>query len=264
MGKGFDKSFPPMRLESRLTIEEKEEIQKALQRKSKDIAFQEGFDYKHQNPYHDKLEEFGQFVMRDEESEKFQGKWNSDVFERQAPLCVEIGTGYGHFMLEYCANNPEINFVGMDYRFKRSFNLARKLAEHPYGNFRYLRAKGERLAFIFGEAEVDRLFYFFPDPWRKKKHHKKRLFQRPFLEACYKVLKPGGKLYVKTDHDNYAEWMIEVMNQCELFDIELATRDLRDEFPEHFLASFQTKFEKIFLKKGEAIKAFVLTSKKES
>lgn len=253
-----------MRLESRLTPEEKAEIQSALERKRQDIAFREGFDYKHQNPYHDKLEEYGDFVMRDSDAEKYRGRWNQDVFHRSLPLCAEIGTGYGHFMLDYCEKNPEVNFVGMDYRFKRSFNLARKLAEHPHQNFRYLRAKGERLEFIFGESELDKLFYFFPDPWRKKRHHKKRLFQLPFLEACQKVLKPGGELLIKTDHEGYAEWMIEVMNQTPGFEITLATRDIRNEHPEHFLASFETKFEKIFLKKGEPIKAFVLRSLKEA
>lgn len=253
-----------MRLESRLSQEEKDLIQYAFTKKKQDIAFKKGFTYLHKNPYHDKLEDYGEFVLRDQESEGFAGKWNQQVFKKQAPLYAEVGTGYGHFMLDYCLKNPDINFVGMDYRFKRSFNLARKLAEHPHQNFRYLRAKGERLEFIFGKSELDRLFYFFPDPWKKKRHHKKRLFQRPFLEACYQVLKPGGELFIKTDHAQYAEWMIEVMNQCELFDVTLASRDLRKEFPDHFLASFETKFEKIFLKKGDPIKAFVLRSLKEA
>ena len=253
-----------MKLESRLTAEEKEEISKALERKRQDMAYQKDFHYKHRNPYHDKLEEFENFVLRDEQAEEFYGRWNEAIFGRQAPLYAEIGTGYGHFMLEFCEKNPDINFVGMDYRFKRSFFLAKKLSQHPTQNFRYLRAKGERLEFMFAENEVDRLFYFFPDPWPKKRHQKKRLFQKPFLDACYKVLKPGGELMVKTDHEGYGEWMIEVMNNSEFFSVELATRDLRGEHPDHFLASFNTKFEKIFLKRETPIKAFVLKSTKES
>lgn len=253
-----------MRLESRLTPEEKELISKALQRKSQDMAFREDFEYVHHNPYHDRLEEFDKFVMRDQESEKYAGRWNKDVFKREGSLCAEIGSGYGEFMLDFCLKNPDHNFVGMDYRFKRSFTLAHKLAKHPHQNFRYLRAKGERIEYIFSESELDKIFYFFPDPWRKKRHHKKRLFQQPFLEAAYKVLKPQGELLIKTDHEGYGEWMIEVMNQSELFEVELATRDLYQEFPSHYLASFQTKFEKIFLKKETNIKAFVLRSKKEA
>lgn len=229
--------------------------------------YQADFQYSHKNPYHDKLTEFDEFVMRDNESESYIGKWNDQVFKREAPLCVEIGTGYGHFMHDYCEKNPEVNFIGMDFRFKRSYNLARKLAEHPTKNFKYLRARGERIEFMFKEGEVDRLFYFFPDPWPKKRHHKKRLFQQPFLQAAYKVLRPGGTLFVKTDHSGYAEWMIEHMDKpeaLELFDIKLKTLDLYNEAPDHFLASFQTKFEKIFLKKEEPIKAFELVSKKQA
>jgi tRNA (guanine-N7-)-methyltransferase len=224
------------------------------------------FKYSHKNIYHDKLEDFADFVYRDDEAEIFRGNWNKEIFKREAPLCAEVGTGYGHFMMEYCENNPDINFVGMDYRFKRSFALAKKLSLHPTKNFRYLRAKGERLNYLFGDNEVDRLFYFFPDPWPKARHHKKRLFQLPFLKAAYQVLKPGATLFVKTDHDGYADWMEEVMNSPEvkeMFDVTLSTRDLRVEHPEHFLSSFKTKFEKIFVAKGIPIKAYTLVSKKK-
>ena len=82
-----------------------------------DHSFLENFKYKHRNPYHEKLEEFSEFVMRDEEAEVFRGKWNRDVFKRDAPVVVEVGSGYGHFMREYCEKNPDVNFVGIDYRF---------------------------------------------------------------------------------------------------------------------------------------------------
>lgn len=229
-----------------------------------DHTFNEDFKYTTKNPYHDKLAEFDGFVFRDHEAEENKGKWSSEVFKREAPLCLEVGSGYGQFMRDYCEKNPEVNFVGLDYRFKRCFELAQKLAKHPNKNFRYLRAKGERVEFMFNPGEVDRIFYFFPDPWPKARHNKKRLFQEPFLQSAYKILKPGGKLLVKTDHDEYAEWMKEVMAESELFNVTFATDDLHKEYPEHFLADFPTKFEKIFLKKGINIKAFVLESKKES
>ena len=202
--------------------------------------------------------------MRDDEAEVYSGKWNKEIFKREAPLYLEIGSGYGHFMMDYCEKNPDINFVGLDYRFKRSFELAKKLNNHPTKNFRYLRAKGERVEFLFDKNELDRIFYFFPDPWPKTRHHKKRLFQEHFLQRAYKSLKPGGEIYIKTDHDGYAEWMSEVIQNNELFECTLNTFNLRDEYPEHFLASFQTKFEKIFINKGIKIKAFVLKSKKVS
>ncbi len=227
-----------------------------------DKTYSDEFSYSHKNPYHDKLTEFEDFVMRDHESEENQGKWNSEVFKREAPLCLEIGSGYGHFMMEFCENHPEVNYVGLDYRFKRSYALAKKLSRHPYKNFRYLRAKGERINQMFNDSELDKVFYFFPDPWPKARHHKKRLFQKPFLERAYQTLKPGGYLFVKTDHDGYAQWMQEVIDDQDLFTLEMSSKDLWNEYPDHFLASFKTKFEKIFLEKNINIKAFVLKSNK--
>lgn len=229
-----------------------------------DKSFQEDFQYSHKNPYHDKLGQFDHFVLRDHDAEANKGNWNKNIFGRENPLVLEIGSGYGHFMMDYCLKNPEHNFVGLDYRFKRSFELAKKLDKHPHKNFRYLRAKGERIEFMFAENELDKMFYFFPDPWPKTRHHKKRLFQQNFLERAYKVLKPGGIFYIKTDHDGYGEWMKEVILNQNLFDVELMTTDLWNEVSDHFLVSFKTKFEKIFLEQGVNIKAFVLKSKKQA
>ncbi len=225
-----------------------------------DYTYSPEFRYKSRNPYNDKLAGFTDFVMRDNDAEAFSGRWGQDVFGRQSPLCVEIGTGYGDFMIDYCARYPHVNFVGMDYRFRRSFELARKLSKIDNKNFRYLRARGERIKYMFSEGEVDSIFYFFPDPWPKTRHHKKRLFQKTFLESAYQVLRPQGKIFIKTDHDGYADWMEKEISQTTLFRPLFATRDLRLEHPEHFLSGFQTKFEKIFIAQGTKIKAYVLES----
>jgi len=227
-----------------------------------DKSYTKDFKYTHKNPYHDKLGAFSDFIMRDDEAEAYKSNWNKKVFKKEAPLVLEIGTGYGQFMMDYCQKNSEVNFVGLDYRFKRSFNLAKKLSAHPNKNFRYLRAKGERIQFIFGENEVDHIYYFFPDPWPKLRHNKKRLFQEAFLESAYKVLKPNGKITIKTDHDDYANWMENKMDQQQMFQVDFSTRDLYQEYPDHALTSFQTKFEKMFLEKKVSIKSYILSSKK--
>jgi tRNA (guanine-N7-)-methyltransferase len=222
------------------------------------FAYRQDFKYTHDNPYHDKLGSFDHFVLRDEEAESNVAKWNEHIFQNQKPVEIEIGTGYGEFMLEYCQKNPEVNFIGLDHRFKRSFALAKKLDKIEIKNFRYLRARGERLEFMFAESEVQSVFYFFPDPWPKTRHNKKRLFQKPFLNACHKVLKPGGTLFIKTDHDGYFEWMLDHLKDEKRFEIVMQSRDLRKEYPEHFLAQFTTKFEKIFLAQGTLIKSIEL------
>ena len=222
-----------------------------------DITFQKEWCYRHgENPYHDKLAMFGDTVFRDQEAERFSGRWRSEVFRRPgAPLYLEIGSGYGHFMREFCRRNPDASFVGMDYRFKRSYNLVKNLRGD---NWRYLRARGERVSFMFAPEEVDGIFYFFPDPWPKRRHQKRRLFGDFFLRELAKILVPGGKLYVKTDHDGYAGWMAEVVEGQTLFVTELMSGNIRDEHPEHFLSQYVTKFEKIFLAQNKAVKGFVL------
>lgn len=227
-------------------------------------SFSEEFEYTHKNPYHERLTEFSHFVLRDKEAEEHPGKWNENIFKREAPLHVEIGSGYGDFMSYFCQNHPEINFVGLDYRFKRSFFVAKKLSSLGCDNFRYLRAKGERLSFMFKEGEIDEAYLFFPDPWPKARQNKRRLFQGPFLQSIFSTLKPGGKLWIKTDHDGLFEWMNEHLSQVEgkLFNTLMHTHDLYLEKPDHFLASFQTKFEKIFIAQHVKIKAFELQSTK--
>ncbi|MCB9060179.1 MAG: tRNA (guanosine(46)-N7)-methyltransferase TrmB [Halobacteriovoraceae bacterium] len=229
-----------------------------------DKTLSQDFKYTHKsrNPYHDKLEQYKHIVMRDEEAELYQGKWNEVIFNRDAPLYLEIGSGYGHFMVEFCSKYPDVNFVGMDYRFKRSFELARRLDRNvnEIYNFRYLRAKGERTGHIFGENELDGIFYFFPDPWPKARHNKKRLFKNEVLPYLHRTLKPEGKIYIKTDHDGYAEQMAEVIDNSNLFKLQFKTHDLWKDAPEHFLASFSTKFEKIFLAQKVNIKAFEISA----
>lgn len=219
------------------------------------------FHYHHRNPYHQRLEQFSDFVLRDHEGEQFAGQWNAQVFQRSAPLMVEIGAGYGDFMAAFCQGHPEVNFVGIDYRFKRSYQLANRLQKSlPSPSFvRYLRGKGERLGTIFGPAEVQRIFYFFPDPWPKTRHLKKRLFQAPFLQAAHRVLAPQGEIWIKTDHDGLFTWMQQHLEETPLFAPSFLSWDLYQQYPQHFLTQNPTKFEKIFLRQQVPIKAMILT-----
>jgi len=225
-----------------------------------DKTYQEDFLYRHKNPYHEKLEQFDHFVLRDNECEQFKGRWNSDVFKNEKDIHLEVGSGYGQFMLEYCQKENNINFIGLDYRFKRSFTLVKKINKLNIKDVKYLRARGERIQYIFDENEVSRIFYFFPDPWPKARHKKKRLFNQAFLDQAHKILKKDGQFWIKTDHDDYAEQMEELIGKnTNKFEIKLSTLDLYKEFPENIMCSFQTKFEKIFLDKKTPIKAFLLS-----
>ena len=223
-----------------------------------DYSFREDFKYRYRaNPYQEKLKSFASFVLQDHEGESFRGKWH-EVFANQHPLIVEIGAGYGDFMAAYCAAHPQENYIAIDYRFQRSLSVAKRLAKLEVQNFRYLRAKGERLAFLFGPGEVQKVFIFFPDPWPKLRHHKKRLINPHYLNLLSNILVDSGEIWIKTDHDNYAAWMRESFAQVKTLDLCWQTADLYHEYPDHPLTTCPTKFEKIFLGQGVAIKAFIL------
>jgi tRNA (guanine-N7-)-methyltransferase len=223
-----------------------------------DITYSEKFSYTSNNPYHNRLLAYSDFVLRDKEAENYRENWNSSVFFREAPLILEIGSGYGDFMWDYCKDNPHVNFVGIDYRFKRTYQLAKKLANHPTKNFRYLRAKGERIKFIFGKNEVEAINLFFPDPWPKSRHHKKRLISPKFLDEAHDILGPGKKFYIKTDHQGYADWIMDVISNTPFFALEFHTNDLWGLHPDCDLSKYRTKFEQIFIQKDVKIKAFIL------
>ena len=132
-----------------------------------DRTYDKDFVYKHRNPYHDRLAGFEDFVLRDNEAEQFPGEWNNQIFKNKNPICMEIGSGFMDILWSNSVRNTSTQFCGDGLSFQTLVQFAKKLSRLPEQNFRYLRARGERIQHIFGESEVDRLFYFFPDPWPK-------------------------------------------------------------------------------------------------
>lgn len=222
-------------------------------------VFDKDFEYTHKNPYDDKLAREGLGIaLRDKESEALQGQWRKELnLKDNSILSLEIGSGFGHFLQQYSQSHPSEGFIGLDHRFKRTYQLVKKLKKCEIQNFRYLRARAERLEYLFAEEELDQIFYFFPDPWPKSRHHKKRLIQKSYLPILWSRLKEDGVVFIKTDHPHYFEWMVDIFKDGP-FQHELLTRDLYKDYSDHFLASFQTKFEKIFLSQGTKINALVL------
>lgn len=220
------------------------------------------------NPYQFKLADLGSFIFLDHEAEKFRGKWQNQVFHNDHPLIVEIGVGYGDFMTDYASKNPSTNYVGMDIRFKRSFGVAKKIKSLSLENIRFLRAQGQRLPYLFDKNEVDVLFCFFPDPWPRKKQHKKRILQKSLLDSIANILKPQGYFCFKTDHLEMFNWVYEELAHCPKLKLKWSSFDLYKDAPFvedekiknilYPMVTFQTKFEKIFLQQNTHIKAMII------
>ncbi len=123
-----------------------------------------------------------------------------------APLVVEIGFGRGEFLLELARSAPTQPHVGVEYSTKRVLKMARRLARTELRNVRLLDAMGEVVVHdLLAPGSVGAFWINFPDPWPKKRHHRRRLLQPPLVRALADRLVPGGTLHVATDHEGYAE-----------------------------------------------------------
>jgi len=220
------------------------------------------FEYSQgKNPYNDRLEAYQSFVLKDNQAEQFAGNWNKNIFGREAPLHLEIGVGMGHFMLEFLTKFPECNFVGLDYRFKRSFLVAKKLANTPSSFFRFLRARGERVPFMFAKEELSAIHCYFLDPWPKERHHRRRLFQLDFFENLCPLLKSGGKIYGKTDHIGLWEHLLELFQNPIINKLYKITLIDQKEWPLLPYFNIETHFEKIFKQQNLVLQGFFLEKK---
>ena len=122
------------------------------------------------------IHEFDDFVVsRDQEiGEEKKGKW-SEIFGRQAPLHVELGTGKGDFISQLAELHPDINYIGIEMQQDVLYSAAKKIAEKELKNVRLLVFDINHIEDIFAEGEVDRFYINFCDPWPKKRHAKRRL-----------------------------------------------------------------------------------------
>lgn len=140
------------------------------------------------------------------------------LFERSAPTWLEIGFGNGDVLLNMASNHPDVNVVGVEVHESGIGHALIGLEEQAIDNIRYVQHDAmEVLENMLMPQSLDQVLLLFPDPWHKKKHHKRRIVQQDFLDAVARTLKPGGILHCATDWADYAQWMIERLEADERF-----------------------------------------------
>lgn len=135
------------------------------------------------------------------------------VFGRRAPLVIEIGFGMGDATAQIAAARPDTDFLGIEVHPPGVGALLQRIEERGLGNVRIVQHDAvEVLEHMVAPASLAGLHVFFPDPWHKKRHHKRRLIQGPFVVLLASRLAPGAYLHCATDWQPYAEQMLEVLS----------------------------------------------------
>ena len=141
---------------------------------------------------------------------------SEELFGNSNPLTVEIGFGMGDSLLEMAAANPQINFLGIEVHKPGVGKLLHGVVEQNLSNVKvFCHDAKEILAHCLPPASIARLLIFFPDPWHKKRHNKRRLVQTDFITQQLPLLADGGRIHLATDWEPYAEHMVEAMEAVE-------------------------------------------------
>lgn len=220
------------------------------------------------NPYAAKLAEFPDLAFSDHATEEYAGSWKTRFPDakgaRTRKLHVEIGCNTGHVTRAWAERSPKDLYIGIDWKFKIIYRGAEKAAAKGLKNLLFFRANSERLTYMFGEAEIDALYLYFPDPWAKKSQWKNRFVKESSLREAARIVKPGGIFHIKTDHDGYYTWMQEVFAKVtDVWELERETTDLHAGNPDATKLEIPdvTLFEKLFIKDGIKIKSAWLRRK---
>jgi tRNA (guanine-N7-)-methyltransferase len=169
------------------------------------------------------------------------------VFGRSAPLVLEIGSGMGETTAHMAAAQPETDFIAVEVHGPGVGSLLRRIDEQGLKNLRVVRHDAvEVLEHMIADSSLAGIHLFFPDPWPKKRHHKRRLVQPAFAALAARKLAPGGYLHAATDWPEYAAQMAAVFDAEPLFARGVEAR-----------ARPPTKFEQRGVKLGHEVRDLV-------
>jgi tRNA (guanine-N7-)-methyltransferase len=177
----------------------------------------------------------------------------SAAFGRDAPRILEIGFGDGECLAELAARHPERDYLGIEVHEPGVGHLLLALEKNGTGNVRIITRDATEVLPLIAPGALHGVHLFFPDPWPKKRHHKRRIVQPPFFDAVGRVVAAGGYLHMATDWEPYAEHMLAVGN---------AASGWRNASPDGGFADRpgtrpETKFERRGQRLGHAVRDLV-------
>ena len=172
------------------------------------------------------------------------------VFGRDADRTLEIGFGNGETLVMAAAENPDIDFIGIEVHKPGVGHCLLKASQAGITNLRLIAHDAmDVLTEQIADAALSRINLYFADPWPKKRHHKRRIVNAPFLDLAARKLRPGGALHIATDWQNYAEHIDEILAARS----DYALLERREHSGDQPLDRHTTKFEQRGLKRGHRI-----------
>ena len=158
-------------------------------------------------------EHFNDYAVVYEEGKKLDF---ASVFGNSNPVVIEIGFGMGESTLRIAREHPDVNYLGIEVFLYGFSKLLANASKEGLKNLKVMRFDAVQvLQDMVEDGSVSGFHVFFPDPWPKKRHHKKRLIQKPFAELLTSKLRNGGYIYCVTDWEDYAKQMLEVLGSVE-------------------------------------------------
>ena len=187
-----------------------------------------------------------------------RGKWK-ERFGNEHPVHLEIGTGKGKFINQLAAENPDINYVGIEKYSSVLIRALDKLDESQIGNLLFIRGDAELICEYFGEGEVEKIYLNFSDPWPKDRHAKRRLPSKEYLRRFAQILTEDGTIEFKTDNRALFDFAVDEV-EAGGFKILQITYDLHSD-PVMNEGNIMTEYEERFSAKGNPICKYILGRK---
>jgi tRNA (guanine-N7-)-methyltransferase len=170
------------------------------------------------------------------------------LFGRAAPKILEIGFGMGETTADIAQQHSENDYLGIEVHTPGVGSLLKRIADLRLENVRVIQHDAvEVVEHMIAPAALDRVHIFFPDPWPKKRHHKRRLIQPPFVALLASRMKPGACVHACTDWEEYAQQMLQVLST------EAALRNTASGYADRPDARPETKFERRGLALGHRV-----------
>ena len=189
--------------------------------------------------------DYPDYLMYDNEKvDTYKGRWN-EFFKNDNDIFLEIGCGSGNFTVGNAEKFKDRNYIALELRFKRLVLGARKSQKRNLKNILFIRKRGETILDFFAPEEISGVYVNFPDPWEGEEH--KRLISRELFSKLDIILKNNGKLFFKTDHQQYYENVLELLKELEKYRVVYHTDDLHNS--EKAQDNIKTEFEQMFLSK---------------